>query len=434
MGVNNRAKRAAKAKQRSKQRAREQHSDQSHFSGDKPWDAVDPVAEAIADLESLIRVRIDQREAPSHLAGFLRNSARHQQQAIDALLDDMLVNLFAGGWSPDDLYETTRRRASVALADYALRVVATLTRSYAPDRVAPAWLARLDGIPDSSGCRSWAQEQQIIWDDARAAMLDLLTSMGSLPGIQPIMPAPGSWKPVDSGARSVDDRILSKVRGLLAKAESTDFDEEAEALTAKAQDLMKTYAIEQALVTEEAGEKRERPELRRVWIEAPYVEPKATLIHTVAASNRCRCVYDATLSFVTVIGFAADLDTVELLSTSLLFQASRSMRAEGTRRYRDGGSRTRSFRQSFLLAYAIRIGERLREAAAETESRVNTAHDGRLLPVLAARDNDVTDYAQDIFPNLTHKSINIPDHEGYGAGRVAADKAHIEVRDAIEEM
>ena len=35
-----------------------------------------------------------------------------------------------------------------------------------------------------------------------------------------------------------DEKVLGRVRALLAKAESTTFPEEAEALTAKAQELM----------------------------------------------------------------------------------------------------------------------------------------------------------------------------------------------------
>ncbi|MBM7366295.1 hypothetical protein [Gordonia hydrophobica] len=105
------------------------------------------------------------------------------------------------------------------------------------------------------------------------------------------------------------------------------------------------------------------------------------------------------------------------------------MPAEGSRRYRDGGSRTRSF----LIAYGIRIGERLREASSETESRVDAEHNERLLPVLAARDDDVAAYTEELVPHVKANSMNISDREGYGAGRRAADEAHIEIRDAIAD-
>lgn len=436
MGVNNRAKRAAKAKQKAKQHSREQYDSHFHFDRDTAHqfaEAVAPEAVADADLRSLVKLRMEKRDAPSHRNAFARNAARYQQHAIDGLLKHVVGTLFHTGWTPDDIAQIARRRTSAELADYALQAAAASTRTFTPDAVAPAWLAQVDGVDDAPGCRAWADDQELAWDNARDAMIDLLTALASLPSVEPIMPAAGDWKPLVDEAQGVDDRILGKVRGLLAKAESTEFDEEAEALTAKAQDLMRTYSIEHALLTEQQEGNRERPEVRRIWIDAPYVDQKASLIDQVGSSNRCRCVFSRELGFITVIGFAADLDTVALLSTSLLFQASRAMRTEGTRRYRDGGSRTRSFRQSFLLAYAMRIGERLREASSETESRIDVEHNGKLLPVLASRDDDVADYTEQIFPSVVARSVHGSDLEGYGAGRSAADKAHIEIRDAIAE-
>lgn len=54
-------------------------------------------------------------------------------------------------------------------------------------------------------------------------------------------------------AASGDDRVLARVRALLAKAESTEFPDEAEALLAKAQALISRHAIDRAAV---AGETR----------------------------------------------------------------------------------------------------------------------------------------------------------------------------------
>ena len=65
---------------------------------------------------------------------------------------------------------------------------------------------------------------------------------------------------------------------------------------------------------------------------------------------------------LTVIGDDTDLRLVNVLATSLLVQATRSLAAAGPQFASNGVSRTRSFRQSFLIAYASRIRERLREA------------------------------------------------------------------------
>lgn len=79
----------------------------------------------------------------------------------------------------------------------------------------------------------------------------------------------------------------------------------------------------------------------------------------------------------TVFGFMADLDAVELLFTSLLVQANAAMLRAGAKRDAHGRSRTRAFRQSLLLAYATRIGERLSQATEHAEQQAATASSGQ---------------------------------------------------------
>ena len=53
--------------------------------------------------------------------------------------------------------------------------------------------------------------------------------------------------------------MLDKVRALLAKAESTEFPEEAGALTSRAQQLMARYSIDHALLAAQTGSRGEKP-------------------------------------------------------------------------------------------------------------------------------------------------------------------------------
>jgi hypothetical protein len=228
----------------------------------------------------------------------------------------------------------------------------------------------------------------------------------------------------------VDERMLAKVRALLAKAESTEFDEEAEALSAKAQQLMTEHAIDRAMA-ESGGPAGPIPIVRRLWLDAPYVDAKAALVNAVANHNRARCVRSR-LGYVTLIGFPSDLDAIELLSTSLLVQATRAMRLAGRQVSRAGTSRTRSFRRAFLLAYGRRIGERMGEVAAGAESQADTARGGSLLPVLAAREQVVSDYLDEVFPNLVRSCVSVSNAAGWGAGRAAADLAELNPNAAIE--
>ena len=224
----------------------------------------------------------------------------------------------------------------------------------------------------------------------------------------------------------IEDKVLAKVRALLAKAESTTFPEEAEALSAKAQELMTRHAIDHAVVSR--GATGERPGGRRLVIDDPYAEAKSYLLGQVATANRCRAVYSSRLGFSTLFGFPADLVAVELLYTSLLVQGTRAMASAGRH---DPGSRQPRFRRSFLLAYAGRIGERLVAVTAAQVDEADAVEGGWLLPVLAARDDAVEDAVAAVFPELVSRSMPIRDARGWAAGRAAADLADLAVGPAV---
>jgi hypothetical protein len=188
-------------------------------------------------------------------------------------------------------------------------------------------------------------------------------------------------------------------------------------------------------------------------VDNPYEAPKVTLLQTVAQANRCRTVWLKEPGLVTVIGFPADLDAVELLFTSLLVQANGAMLRAGGKKDAYGRSRTRAFRQSFLVSYAIRIGERLagaashaeREAVAEQEAtrqeatrqeapQAGASTGGRdLVPFLAARHRAVDDAVDEMFGgNLkTNRAVRATDEEGWYSGRAAADLASLHNRTPV---
>jgi hypothetical protein len=213
------------------------------------------------------------------------------------------------------------------------------------------------------------------------------------------------------------------VRALLAKAESTQFDAEAEALSAKAQELMNRHSFDRALLDADI----QRPPTvasTRLWLDSPYVEAKSSLVAAIAKANRCRSVFYPKLGFVALVGEQLDLEITELLATSLLVQATRAMVAEGSQITGHGTSRTRSFRRSFLVSYAIRIGERLDAAATRAH---DPAEDARLLPVLADRSRVVEETFQAMFSHTVQKSTSVTNGAGWHAGRSAADHANLAI-------
>lgn len=210
-------------------------------------------------------------------------------------------------------------------------------------------------------------------------------------------------------------RLLDRVRALLAKAESTEFPDEAEALTAKAQDLVSRHSLQQMLT---AGAGIERPGVWHCPIDDPYAEAKSLLLAVVARANRCQAVYVSELGFSTVLGFESDLRATEVLFASLLVQATRALTFAGT----SASRRLPSYRRSFLVAYAQRIGERLDATTAQAQSDIA---DDRLLPVLARRNRAVTEAVEEAFPGMTSSPVSASNGQGWAAGRWAADQAEL---------
>lgn len=371
-------------------------------------------------------------------------------QRIENLLDYGVENAWRRGWQPADVARIAERRRGPRHARLAVDAIAAQLRQYAEATIDERWAAQLSTLDatiwwsrDDAYVDAWGALEGLTREEAIRCVAEVLELLTSLPALGALGPLPGAARrgalsPDRAAGREADQRMLDKVRALLAKAESTEFPEEAEAYTAKAQELMARHSIDYALIAAQTGN-RDEPTGCRVGVDNPYDSAKALLLQKVAEANRCRTVWAKEFGFATVLGFAADLDAVELLYTSLLVQATAAMLHEGPRRDRSGQSRTRSFRQSFLNSYAIRIGERLMTAttaattaAAEDLSREAPAEDrDRLLPVLAARDEAVNEALDQMFPGLTSYAVRINNQDGWASGRAAADLASLHVRKGV---
>ncbi|MGH3889234.1 MAG: DUF2786 domain-containing protein [Pseudonocardiaceae bacterium] len=337
------------------------------------------------------------------------------------------------GWSPEDLHQLAQRRLDAAAVGYLVDAIADESQQYAKAAVPERWGDELRQIGAAVWWESgrghllqWTGRHGCSVAAALTTVIEVLALLLSLPVLPRIVPPPGSATAA-SPRRGVDQRVLARVRGLLAKAESTTFPEEAEALSAKAQELMTRHCLERIVLddTGSAGAAGSPPAAaRRLWLDNPYVAAKALLVGAVAEANRCRTVLSEKLGFTTVLGDEVDLEVVELLTTSLLVQATRAMVSAGSQITRAGQSRTRSYRQSFLIAYATRIGERL--TAARDAGAAAIPDPARLLPVLAARERVVDELFESMFPESVSRSFSVGNAAGWHAGRAAADLAVLE--------
>ncbi|MFE0088574.1 DUF2786 domain-containing protein [Streptomyces sp. NPDC058991] len=329
------------------------------------------------------------------------------------------------GWQPADVVRIVRRDLDERHAELAAGLIAGEVRRYGED-LPPRWRAQLDELPGGGRERRPADRFSYA-----TAVLRLYRLLVRLPSIEPVGPVPGAPVHRRSAAPHGEPRTLTRIRALLAKAEATGYPEEAEALTAKAQELMARHSIDEAVLAARTH-RADVPVACRIGVDAPYETAKAILLDAVASANRCRAVWNSGLGFSTVVGFDADLEAVELLYTSLLVQGTTAMtRAEASQRA-GGRRRTKTFRQSFLLAYANRIGDRLARATSHVaEDTVG----GDLLPVLAARDVAVTDHAERLFPDTVRTRVRgATDAAGWHDGTAAADDARLRPRDHRGEL
>jgi hypothetical protein len=350
---------------------------------------------------------------------------------MSALSRDLLARLQAEvlatwqrGWQPAELVRAVRRRATHHHVAIVVDAIAAQMREYAAATVDERWSAQLTDIDahvtwtaDDGLLQWWSLREGLSESQIVQIVSHTVTELRRLPRLPFAGPLPGQYR-VGAPAGPVDQRTLDRVRALLAKAESTTFPEEAEAYSAKAQELMMRHSIDYVHLVARGGA-RDEPALRRIAVDNPYEAPKTLLLQAVAGANRCRCVWMKEFGFATVMGFPTDLDSVDLLFTSLLVQAVRAMTALPTS--------TASFRRAFLTAYAVRIGQRLDQAAQEVIDDV-----GRdLLPVLSSRAAEIDTKLRETFPAVRHQTVSVSNRQGWAEGRAAADRADLHGRAAV---
>ena len=360
------------------------------------------------------------------------------QVGAGRVLRRAFLSLWRVGWEPLDVAHVGARQLPKelrSLLPVALELDLVAQRSRLSDRfVSQADAlgfdlegpAQLDGQTDRSFVAAWSPG--MAWKVHASERLMFVVRFAELvtrlPKLDPLN-APSS-----SGRRgpavAIDEKILGRVRALLAKAESTGFEEEADALIAKAQELMSRHSIDVAMLAHERRDTNAAPVAQRFHLDDPYLEAKSLLLHVVATENRCSPVFNPSLGFVTVMGFDTDLAIVDVLFTSLLSQSTVSLRTAGAGESA-GRGRTPSFRRSFLLSFAQRIRERLSEGARAARVDAEATFGGALVPVMASRAEAVDGLRSTLFPLTINRETSISNAAGYHAGRIAADQASLGV-------
>ena len=159
----------------------------------------------------------------------------------------------------------------------------------------------------------------------------------------------------------MDADLLDRVRKLLAKAEDEGCSPaEAEALTAKAAELMARYGIDRALLGALHPE-TDRPADRVFTLANPWGDVKRHLLAGLAMALRCQCVQtrSAEGTRLHVFGYASDLERADILFTSLLVQMARALAKQVVP---GNGGEARAWRRSWMLGYCTAVVTRVRAA------------------------------------------------------------------------
>jgi hypothetical protein len=359
-------------------------------------------------------------------------------RAAEVVLLSCCDTAWQRGWLPAELLHQGRRSSSAPLGRLVAAAIANDHVERRSTTLHPAWAAHVDslGLPPADGRAGWVTRWAAVTGLARlrtvALLVQAVARVSYLPPLDRLLPPPGatavpvpSWYLLDT-ADAGGHPVLGRIRALLAKAESTTFEAEALALTAKAHELMAKHAVDSALVAGRAGGRSplEQAVAMRLCIDAPYVDVKSTLLHVIAKASRGRVVQHPALALCTVVGHPADLQAIEVLYTSLLVQAQTALDDACRRGGPSAGGRL--FRSSFLAAYAHRIGQRLEAVSRTVVAEATATHGAALVPVLASRAEAVDAFIDEHFADLrTLRSRRSIDPAGYASGRLAAERAHL---------
>jgi len=218
----------------------------------------------------------------------------------------------------------------------------------------------------------------------------------------------------------VVDSTISKIQALFKKAASTEFAAEAEALQAKAQELMTKYQIEEAMLADRVKETQLTS--RDVMIKGSYNIDKSTLLHVIAKNNYCKVIRYR--GYCKVFGYEDDIDLVVAMYTALETHMISEMWVAW--KSKPDSLHSIPFKKSFFAGYASKINSRLSAAKKQSIDEANqyNGNDSVSL-VLVKKEQKVEDYF-DANSGMTRTiTRTFSSNSGYGAGQSAGGRANI---------
>ncbi len=229
----------------------------------------------------------------------------------------------------------------------------------------------------------------------------------------------------------MSDKYLTKIAGLLRKAETTDNEHEADAYLQAAQRLAALASVDLAVARAHtsAREKRAVPTQRTISIGEPGKRGLRTFVQLfleIGRANNLTCDIARDSSQVYAYGFDTDIDAAEALYSSLVVQMVRasdeyiksrryaqetvgrwvrlppdptSWRRGPSQEWQERPVHATTARVNFQQAFAGRIGARLKEATRQAQQQAvaaDTSGTGGVELVLRAREVELREHYQSV--------------------------------------
>lgn len=222
-----------------------------------------------------------------------------------------------------------------------------------------------------------------------------------------------------------------RITALLKKAESTNFEEEAEALILKAETLRQQYRIESLLINSYDQDVQARSSTiraSRVYLEAPWIRHQYKLLNAIARVHSSEALLITKSGICTLFGEQDDVAHIIDLFNSLNRQRAHFMKTSAGARIAQLNGETSSYRRSFMISYASQISRLLisakEDAFNELVGQAPLAHSA-IVPVLENRSVRSKEALKETFPNMRTMTFKSTNRRGTIDGFNAANESHL---------
>lgn len=225
----------------------------------------------------------------------------------------------------------------------------------------------------------------------------------------------------------IDNPKLDTIRKLLAKAERAATPQEAEAFSAKAQELMLRYAIDEAML----GTKQQSTDkigFRQIVVRF-YPRPKVSLLSGIAKAFGAKAIYmpgkgNSSSLTVEIFGWESDLALIQTLYASLEIQAMRELEFRWNALQVPVPGGRKPYTNSFLLGFASAVAGRLADQRSSAVQQAEDTHPGTGL-VLIDRNKAVSREFAARNPRVGTSKTGASSAAGYNSGQAAGQAADL---------